>query len=120
MSQIRWNATIADSPESEPYAVLGDLVLAVRTPRSQDFVTVEVARRSELDAPAHDTHDAHGVRLAPKPTPLLADQWHGEVHLGDAVNFDVEGASYRLTLARLEESPAGLPWVTCDFLLERT
>lgn len=117
MTQIRWNATIADSPESEPYAVLGDLVLAVRTPRSQDFVTVEVACRSELgDA----DHQVHGVRFAPKPTPLLADRWHGEVHLGDPVSFDVEGASYRLTLARLAESPAGMPWVTCDFLLERT
>ena len=117
MSPGHWNATIADSPESEPYAVMGDLVLAVRTPRSQDFVTVEVARITQLDA--HQPRRS-GVVLSAKPSPLLADQWHGEVHLGDAVNFDVEGSSYRLTLARLAESPAGLPWVTCDFLLERT
>ncbi len=117
MSPSHWNATIADSPESEPFAVMGDLVLAVRTPRSQDFVTVEVARMSQLGAPPQRTA---GVVLASKPSPLMADQWHGEVHLGDAVSFDVEGSSYRLTLARLAESPAGLPWVTCDFLLERT
>ena len=117
MSSAHWNATIVDSPGSEPYAVVGDLVVAVRTPRSQDFVTVEVARSGQTGKlPQRPS----GVVLASKPSPFLADQWHGEVHLGDAVSFDVEGASYRLTLARLAENPAGLPWVTCDFLLERT
>jgi hypothetical protein len=116
VSSASWNATIVDSPESEPYAVVGDLVLAVRTPRSQDFVTVEVARTSRIrQAPQRPT----GVVLSSKPSPDLADQWHGEVHLGDSVSFNVEGESYRLTLARLSENPAGLPWVTCDFLLER-
>jgi hypothetical protein len=117
MSAVQWNATIVDSPESEPYAVVGDLVVAVRTPRSQNFVTVEVAHTSRaagaLQRPA-------GAVLSSKPSPFLRDQWHGEVHLGSAVSFDVEGGSYRLTLARLAENPAGLPWVTCDFLLERT
>lgn len=117
MSPAHWNATIVDAPESEPYAVMGDLVLAVRTPRSQDFVTVEVARSSRLGTPTQRTA---GVALVPRPSPLIADQWHGEVHLGDAVSFDVEGASYRLTLARLAENAAGAPWVTCDFVLERT
>lgn len=116
MSSAHWNATVVDSPGSEPYAVVGDLVLAVRTPRSRDFVTVEVAPTSRcgsaLPRPA-------GVFLSSKPTPCLADQWHGEVHLGDPVRFHVEGASYRLTLARLSESPAGPPWVNCDFHLER-
>jgi hypothetical protein len=116
MSSAQWNATIVDSPDSEPYAIVGDLVVAVRTPRSRDFVTVEVAptsrSREALRRPP-------GIVLASKPTPFLADQWHGEVYLGDPISFDVEGASYRLTLARLSESPAGMPWVTCDFLLER-
>ncbi len=116
MSSSYWNATIVDSPESEPYAVLGDLVVAVRTPRSQDFVTVEVARTSRPGSPVKR---ADGVVLSSKPSPVLADQWHGEVHLGDAVSFDVEGESYRLTLAKLSQNPAGLPWVKCDFLLER-
>ncbi|MCC6316992.1 MAG: hypothetical protein IT361_04800 [Gemmatimonadaceae bacterium] len=113
---IRWNATVSDTPETEPYAVIGDLVLAVRTPRSRDFVTVEVASSARATAPQKR---AAGVLLSPRPTPCLADQWHGEVHLGDAVSFDVDGARYRLTLARLSETPAGMPWVTCDFLLER-
>jgi hypothetical protein len=116
MPAAHWNATVVDSPESEPYAVVGDLVVAVRTPRSRDFVTVEVARTSRswhaLSRPA-------GVLLSSKPTPCFADQWHGEVHLGDFVSFNLEGESYRLTLARLSETAAGLPWVTCDFLLER-
>lgn len=116
MSSAYWNATVVDSPESEPYAVVGDLVVAVRTPRSQDFVTVEVAPTARcgqaFQRPA-------GVLLSSKPTPCLTNQWHGEVHLGDPVSFHVEGESYRLTLARLSEDPAGLPWVTCDFVLER-
>jgi hypothetical protein len=116
MSSAYWNATIVDSPESEPYAVVGDLVVAVRTPRSRDFVTVEVAATSRC---AESLRRPAGVVLASKPSPFLADHWQGEVHLGDSVRFDVEGDSYRLTLARLAENPAGLPWVTCDFLLER-
>lgn len=116
MSAAHWNATVVDSPESEPYAVVGDLVVAVRTPRSQDFVTVEVASTSRC-GPVFQRPP--GVVLSPKPSPCIADQWHGEVHLGDPVRFRVEGASYRLTLARLADDPAGLPWVACDFVLER-
>ena len=116
MSSLSWNATIVDSPESEPYAILGDLVVAVRTPRSREFVTVEVGRTSSW---GQTFKRSSGVVLSSKPSPFLADQWQGEVRIGDPVSFDVEGDSYRLTLARLAESPAGLPWVTCDFLLER-
>lgn len=116
MSTAQWNATVVDSPGSEPYAVVGDLVLAVRTPRSRDFVTVEVAPTSRS---GHVMPRPSGVFLSSKPSPCLADQWHGEVYIGNSVSFHVEGGSYRLTLARLSESPAGLPWVTCDFLLER-
>lgn len=116
MSAARWNATVVDSPGFEPYAVVAELVVAVRTPRSQDFVTVEVAPRSccghELPRPA-------GVFLSSKPSPCLTHQWRAEVHVGDTVGFEVAGEFYRLTLARLSESPAGLPWVTCDFCLER-
>jgi hypothetical protein len=116
MAAAYWKATVDDSPGSEPYTVVGDLVVAVRTPRSQDFVTVEVARTSRcgdaLERPS-------GVRLSPRPAPCIADQWHGEVHLGNPVCFDVEGETYRLTLARLADNQAGPPWVTCDFELER-
>ena len=116
MSSAYWNATVVDSPESEPYAVVGDLVVAVRTPRSQDFVTVEVAPTSR-SGPAFQR--PAGVVLSSKASPCLSDQWHGEVRLGDPVRFRVEGESYRLTLARLSETAAGSPWVACDFLLER-
>jgi hypothetical protein len=116
MSPLRWQVSVADAPDSEPYAVVGDLVLAVRTPRARDFVTVEVAPAARHDG--RRTRDG-GVVLSPKPSPWLADQWCGEVHTGDTVGFEVGGESYRLTLARLADSPAGFPWVTCDFSLER-
>jgi len=116
MSAVHWDATVDDSPGSDPWAVVGELVVAVRTPRSRDFVTVEVAPTALCgDALARPA----GVWLSPKPFPCLTHQWHGEVHLGDTVGFRVAGASYRLTLARLAESPSGLPWVVCDFRLER-
>ena len=115
MSVVRWNATIVDSPRSEPYAVVGDLVVAVRTPRSHDFVTVEVAPTTQaVDAPVPG-----GVVLSPAPPPRLTGQWQGEVRIGDTVDFEVAGESYRLTLARLSECPPGFPWVACDFCIER-
>jgi hypothetical protein len=116
MSPAHWNATVVDSPETEPFALVGDLVVAVRTPRSRDFVTVEVASTARSMA---DVQRPGGVLLSPRPSPCLADQWHGEVRLGDPVRFSVEGESYRLTLERLSAHAAGLPWVTCDFVLER-
>jgi hypothetical protein len=116
MATACWNATVADSPGSEPYAVVGDLVVAVRTPRSRDFVTVEVA---EMSACASALARPAGVVLSPTPSPRFAHQWHGEVHIGSTVRFEVAGESYRLTLARLAEGPSGLPWVVCDFRLER-
>jgi hypothetical protein len=116
MPALRWNATVADSPGSEPWAVVGDLVVAVRTPRSRDFVTVEVAPSSRLGL---ELERPGGVLLSHRPSPCFTHEWQGEVHLGDSVGFHVAGGSYRLTLARLSESPAGLPWVVCDFCLER-
>jgi hypothetical protein len=116
MSAVRWNATVVDAPGFEPYAVVGDLVVAVRTPRSRDFVTVEVAPTSLSGA---EIAPPPGVRLSPTPPPCLSCEWQGEVRLGDTVGFRVAGASYRLTLARLSEGPTGLPWVVCDFCLER-
>jgi len=116
MTPAHWNATVVDSPESEPFAFVGDLVVAVRTPRSRDFVTVEIAATSHA---MRAVHHSGGVLYLSKPSPCLEDQWHGEVRLGDPVQFNVDGESYRLTLAQLSEHAAGLPWVTCDFVLER-
>lgn len=116
MSAIRWEASVADSLDSEPYTVVGDLVLVVRTPRSRDFVTVEVGPTSRcLRGPSRPTK----CFMTPEPLPILHDQWRGQVYTGVTVDFSLEGESYHLTLARLAESPDGLPWVTCDFRLER-
>ncbi len=116
MSLMQWKASIGDSPGSEPYAVVGDVVLVVRTPRSRDFVTVEVGRTSRCLGGLSRRADGF---LTPQPLPCLADQWRGEVHTGDTVDFQLEGASYHLTLAHLAVSSKGVPWVTCDFCLER-
>ena len=116
MPASHWNATVVDSPGTEPYTVVGDLVVAVRTPRSRDFVTVEVAPTSRC---WHALERPSGVLLSSKPAPCLTDDWHGEVHIGDCVEFQIKGESYRLSLTRLADSPAGLPWVTCDFSIER-
>lgn len=117
MIPLRWNATVVDSPGSEPYTIVGDFVVAVRTPRSRDFVTVEIApRTSVLTAPAPGA--AH-VAITPRPSPVLASHWQGEVHVGAPVGIRIAGESYRLTLDRLAESSDGRPWIACDFCLER-
>ncbi len=116
MVATRWNATVVDAPGSEPCAVVGELVVAVRTPRSRDFVTVEVAPSARGgDEFARPT----GVFLSPTPYPCLECSWNGEVRVGATVGFRVAGEHYRLTLTRLSECPSGTPWVTCDFSLER-
>jgi len=116
MPAVRWNATVVDSPGFDPFTIVGDLVVAVRTPRSRDFVTVEVAAAAlctpEITRPAE-------ARLLPTPYPNLPSQWQGEVHIGDPVDFQIAGTSYRLTLARVAERPEGLPWIACDISLER-
>jgi hypothetical protein len=116
MSGVRWNATVEDSPGSEPFAVVGDLVVAVRTPRSRDFVTIEVAPTSQC---THVLARPAGIVVSPRPTPCITDQWHGQVHVGSTVGFEVAGASYRLTLSRLSENPAGSRWIRCELCLER-
>ncbi len=116
MTPAHWHAVVTDSPESEPYAMLGDLVVAVRTPRSRDFVSVEVATTSRQSTPVHRIGN---VLLLPKPFPCMADQWHGEVQIGVPVHFEIEGADYQLTLQQLSEHASGLPWITCELLLER-
>lgn len=116
MASLRWNATIVDAPDSDPVSVIGDLVVAVRTPRSRDFVTVEVAPRARCERELARPHD---TILSRTPYPSLTDEWHGEVRLGAPVEFRVAGEWYRLTLARLAERDPRLPWITCDFCLER-
>lgn len=115
MATAQWNATVVDSPGSEPYTVVGDLVVAVRTPRSQDFVTVEVAPTARCSQEL----TRRPPTLSPTPYPHLRDEWQGELRIGSTVQFQLEGQSYRLTLARLTESDPGFPWITCDLRIER-
>ncbi|MEZ4416096.1 MAG: hypothetical protein R3E10_10075 [Gemmatimonadota bacterium] len=115
MSSARWNATVVDAPGQEPFAILGDLLLAVRTPRSRDFVTVEVAPTSQCGSVIPDAE----LLVCSRPLPFLDHPLRGELHVGDPVDFEVQGHSYRLTLAGLQDSPAGPPWIVCDLLLER-
>ncbi len=118
MSAHRWNATVVDSPDSQPYRMLGNLLLAVRTPRSQNFVTVEVGPASTCRYLPSAPDD---VVKSPEPYPWFTPLWSGEVYVGEdrTVDFRLEGNSYHLTLKRLAEGPGGFPWVTCDFCLER-
>ncbi len=116
MATAEWNATVVDSPGSEPYTVVGDLVVAVRTPRSRDFVTVEVAPTAWC---AQELARRPEPILSPTPYPRLRDEWQGELRIGSTVQFQMAGWSYRLTLARLSESEPGFPWITCDLRLER-
>jgi hypothetical protein len=124
MSPRRWNATVVDAPGSEPYTIMGDVVVAVRTPRSRDFVTVEIALVASdvtglVVGAVPGSGAADGVTITPRPAPLLTSHWQGEVHVGAPVGIRLAGESYRLTLARLEESPNARPWIACDFCLER-
>jgi hypothetical protein len=116
MAAARWNATVVDSPDSEPYAVVGDLVVAVRTPRSQDFVTIEVAPSARCGP---DLAHRPELVLSPTPYPCLTQEWRGEVRIGSTVHFEVAGESYSLTLSRLAEPDPALPWITCDLSVER-
>ena len=115
MTSLSWQGSVIDAPGSEPFEVFGDLVVAVRTPRSQDFVTVEVAPASECGC----TMSADDQLVCSRPPPVFAHPWCGEVWLKDPVRFEIDGASYRLTLERLSDSPTGPPWVVCDVLVER-
>ena len=116
MPAAHWNATVVDSPGCDPFAVAGDLVLAVRTPRSRNFVTVEVGLTSQCDPELSRRPE---LILSSTPYPCLREEWRGEVQIGSTVEFQVAGRSYRLTLDRLAENYPDLPWVTCDFCVER-
>lgn len=113
MSDDAWTLRVEDSVDSQPFTLVGDLVVVVRTPRSNDFVTVEVGRVQES-------------RLSPlvsasKPVPWVIKGWCGEVHLGTrgAVTFELAGEAYRLTLERIDHTRWHQPFGTYDFRLER-
>ncbi|MGH2627803.1 MAG: hypothetical protein ACRDHY_14270 [Anaerolineales bacterium] len=114
----RRKVQVIDAPGSEPYAAVGDLLVAVRTPRSRDFVTVEVGllANSQLGQ-----RIVGPIAQVPTPAPWVAEPWRGEVHVGQsgAVKFRIDQNTYRLTLTRLDETAEGFPWIACEFILEQ-
>jgi len=112
----RWTVRIVDDPDSEPCAQAGDLMLAVRTPRSRDFVTVEVGPAVSSRRTPRAARDV--VRTS-APLPWIPAQWQGEIHLGERVEFRIGRVAYSLKLAKLEESAIALPWIACEFVLEQ-
>lgn len=115
MPMLRWKARVVDCPVSEPWAEVGDLLVAIRTPRSRDFVTVEVG---PLASSRLLTRATSSVASAPAPQPLMSNAWSGEVSVGHSVYFSIGKNEYELTLAKLEEAEEGLPWIACEFVLE--
>jgi hypothetical protein len=105
---------------SQPLATVGDLILAVRTPRSSDFVSVEVGSVKDKQ-PEPQKKASFPPVIASRPDPWFTPLWSGEVHVDEdhAVDFQIGGHSYHLTLRRIRETGDGYPWVSCDFVLER-
>ena len=95
MPTSRWTVRIVDDPNSEPCAQAGDLMLAVRTPRSREFVTVEVGPAVESRRSRRTTRAAGDVLRTSAPLPWIPAQWQGEVRLGESVQFRVGRATMR-------------------------
>jgi hypothetical protein len=114
MPNRRWMVRIVDDPDSEPCAQAGDLLLAVRTPRSRDFVTVEVGSAADSRRAPRE----RAVVCSAAPPPWIHTEWQGEVYVGKSVSFHIGRQSYALTLAKLEEARPALPWIACEFVLE--
>jgi hypothetical protein len=108
---------IEDSVASPPFALVDDVVVVVRTPRSSDFVTVEVGhvRDCSFRCPCSE----RGLRPASGPAPWFASGWCGEVHVGEEARFEVAGRTYRLTLEGRGRAGYHPPWASYEFLFER-
>lgn len=115
-----WNIKVEDSVDSPPYTVVDDIIVVLRTPRSRDFVTVEVGlvRDAQLSP---SSESASTLMRTSRPAPWLTNGWCGEVHLGraHAVAFDLGGEEYRLSLEQVDTSKWRLPWGAYEFRLER-
>lgn len=120
MPNERWRLTVEDSIESDPFALADDLVVVVRTPRSDDFVTVEVGPVEACRMPGVPATGT-GVAASPRPAPWVDSGWCGEVHVGrqEAVTFELGGRRHRLTLERIDHSRCHWPWGAYELVLER-
>jgi hypothetical protein len=108
---------IEDSVASPPFALADDVVVVVRTPRSSDFVTVEVGH--VRDCSFRFPRSNHGLRPASGPAPWFARGWCGEVHVGEEVRFELAGRAYRLALEGSGRSGYHPPWASYEFLFEQ-
>ena len=120
MPDDSWKLRIEDSVESPPFALADDIVVVVRTPRSSDFVTVEVGRVPDVLLPASGS-PGQGVYRAPRPAPWVINGWCGEVHVGhdQEVAFELGGQTYQLKLERIDHTRCRPPWACYEFRLER-
>jgi len=112
-----WTIKVEDSIESPPFAVVDDIIVVVRTPRSRDFVTVEVGRASDGLLPPR-REPAPAVMRTSRPIPWISTGWCGEVRVGrdEAVALELDGKAYQLSLERIDTM---LPWASYEFRLER-
>jgi hypothetical protein len=117
MPPLSWNAVIVDAPESKPWAELGDLLVVVRTPRSRNFITVEVARSTTARF-LPSTNELVVSASAPEPW-MPPRVFSAEIALGTSLHFVLGVNDYDLTLAKLEVAAQGPPWVACELVLEQ-
>lgn len=115
MKGFRWTMRIVDGPASEPWCKIGDLLVAVRTPRSSDFVTVEVG---PLSSSYFHPHSSDEVVTASTPEPWMLESFSTQIELGARVPFSMGESGYELTLSSLEPAAEGPPWMACEFVLE--
>ena len=112
-----WTVNVEDSIDSQPFAVVDDIIVVVRTPRSRDFVTVEVGRVPDGLMPVRRGPAPAAVPTS-RPVPWINEGWCGEVHVGrdEAVALELDGEAYQLSLEWIHTS---LPWASYQFRLER-
>lgn len=112
---------IKDTPFDAPIGVAGNLVIAVRSPRSADSVTVMIGPSVEhFEAVVDDAPpglEILGV-LALTPSDETAT---GLIRTGDAASkyFTMNGADYRITLQDIRSiTKADQTWPTYHFLIQ--
>lgn len=114
-----WNLTIRDCVGSQPFAVVDEILLAVRTPRSRSFVTLEVGLLSENPLFEQES-PCPGDRCCSSPPPWISKGWFGEVSVGEngTVALDLAGRTFLITLKEINEIGLSPPWASYEFLLQ--
>ena len=120
MAVDSWKITIRDNIDSPPFIVVGDLLVVVRSPRSRDFVTVEIGTVPEEMKKSSVSREGEVV-CSSRPAPIISPAWCGEVYVGDdqAVEFELHDQQYRLILKHIDDSSWPPPYASYDFVLRR-